>query len=180
MPEERPYPHITLSPRGVPCLDGTRHRVIDLVADHVAHGYSAAHIVEQYPDLTPAHIYAALAYYDDHQEAMDAALIASDAQAAHQCQRHAPHPTLVAARARQAGSCCGRPLRCARRPTLRSFSSRAAPVAKAACAPMPGVQCWIGMRPPSRGLTLPRTCVRCFSSCTRAAAISPRASWLGV
>lgn len=83
MPEDRPYLHITLHPRGIPCLDGTRHRVIDLVADHVAYGYSAAHIIEQYPDLTPAQVYAALAYDDDHQEAMDAALVASDVQAEH-------------------------------------------------------------------------------------------------
>jgi uncharacterized protein (DUF433 family) len=51
---DMPYPHITLNSRGVPCIDGTRHRVIDIVADHVAHGYSAAQIVEQYSDLTPA------------------------------------------------------------------------------------------------------------------------------
>jgi uncharacterized protein (DUF433 family) len=107
MPEDRPYPHITLTPRGVPCLDGTRHRVLDLVADHVAHGDRAAHIVEPYPDLTPAQVYAALAYDDDHQEAMDAALVASDAQAEHQRHHHTPHPKLVAARARQAGSCGG-------------------------------------------------------------------------
>jgi hypothetical protein len=35
MPEDRPYPYITLNPRGVPCLDGTRHRVLGLVTDHV-------------------------------------------------------------------------------------------------------------------------------------------------
>ena len=67
MREDTTYPHITLNARGVPCLDGTRHRVIDLVADHVAHGYSAAQIVEQYPDLTPAQVHAALTYYYDHQ-----------------------------------------------------------------------------------------------------------------
>jgi hypothetical protein len=54
MPEYTTYPHIALYARGVPCLDGTRHRVIDLVADHVAHGYRAAHIVEPCPDLTTA------------------------------------------------------------------------------------------------------------------------------
>ena len=48
------YPHITVNSRGVLCIDGTRHRVIDIVANHVAHAYSAAQIVEQYPDLTPA------------------------------------------------------------------------------------------------------------------------------
>ena len=103
MPEYTTYPHIALYARGVPCLDGTRHRVIDLVADHVAHGYSAAQIVEQYPDLTPAQIHAALTYYYDHQEAMDAALVASYMQTEQQRQRHTPHPKLVAARARQAG-----------------------------------------------------------------------------
>jgi uncharacterized protein (DUF433 family) len=112
-------PHITLNPRGVPCLDGTRHRVIDLVADHVAHGYSAAHIVEQYPDLTPAHVHAALTYYDDHQDTMDAALVTSDAQAEHQRHHHTPHPKLVAARARQAGSCCGCMWMCTSRPRSR-------------------------------------------------------------
>ena len=103
MPEDTLDPHMTLNARGVTCLDGTRHRVIDLVADHVAHGYSAAQIVEPSPDLTPAHVHAALAYYYDHQEAMDAALVASDAQAEQQRHHHTPHPKLVAARARQAG-----------------------------------------------------------------------------
>ncbi len=107
MPEDRPSPHITLNPHGVPCLDGTRHRVIDLVADHVAHGYSAAQIIEQYPDLTPAHVHASLTYYDDHQDTLDAALLASDAQAEQQRHHHAPDPKLIAARARQAGSCGG-------------------------------------------------------------------------
>jgi len=106
MPEDTTSPHITLKPRGVPCLDGTRHRVLDIVADHVAHGDRAAHIVEPYPDLTLAQVHAALTDDDDHQDALDTALVASDAQAEPQRQRHTPHPTLVAARARQAGSCC--------------------------------------------------------------------------
>jgi uncharacterized protein (DUF433 family) len=93
-------PHIPLNPRRVPCLDGTRPRVIDLVTDHVVQGYRAAHLVEPSPDLTPAHLYAALTSDDDHQDTLDAALDASDAQAEPQHQRHTPHPTLVAARAR--------------------------------------------------------------------------------
>jgi uncharacterized protein (DUF433 family) len=60
MQETTTYPHITINARGVPCIDGTRHRVIDIAADHIAHGYSAAQIVEQYPDLTPAQVHAAL------------------------------------------------------------------------------------------------------------------------
>jgi hypothetical protein len=76
--------------------------VIDIVADHVAHGYSAAQIVMHYPDLTPAQVHAALTYYYDHQEAMDAALIASYTAAEHQRRQQTPHPKLVSARLRQA------------------------------------------------------------------------------
>ncbi len=36
MREDATSPHITLNPRGVPCLDGTCHRVLDLVTDYVA------------------------------------------------------------------------------------------------------------------------------------------------
>jgi uncharacterized protein (DUF433 family) len=103
MHEDMTYPHITLNSRGVLCIDGTRHRVIDIVADHVAHGYGVAQIVEQYPHLTLAQVHAALTYYYDHQDAMDTALVASYAQAEHQRHHHTTHPKLVAARARQAG-----------------------------------------------------------------------------
>jgi uncharacterized protein (DUF433 family) len=116
MREDMTYPHITLNSRGVPCIDRTRHRVIDIVADHVAHGYSAAQIVEQYPNLTPVQVHAALTYYDDHQDAMDTALVASDAQAEHQRRHHTPHLKLVAARVRQAEQCCSYTWTCTSRP----------------------------------------------------------------
>ena len=102
MKQDVSYPHVTFNAQGKPCIDGTRHRVIDIVADHVAHGYSAAQIVEHYPDLTPAQVHAALVYYYDHQDAMDAALIASYSATEHLRQQHTPHPKLVAARAKQA------------------------------------------------------------------------------
>jgi uncharacterized protein (DUF433 family) len=95
------YPHITINSKSRPCIDGTRHRVIDIAADHVAHGYSAAQIVEHYPDLTPAQVHAALTYYYDHQDAMDADLMASYSATERLREQHTPHPKLVAARARQ-------------------------------------------------------------------------------
>ena len=101
MAQDITYPHVTFNTQGTPCIDGTRHRVIDIVADHVAHGYSAAQIVEHSPDLTPAHVHAALAYYYDHQDAMDAALLASYRATEHLRHQHTPHPKLVTARARQ-------------------------------------------------------------------------------
>ena len=97
------YTHLTVNTRGVLCIDGTRHRVMDIVADHVAHGYSAAQIVEQYPDLTLAQVHAALTYYYDHEDELTATLMASYAQAEHQRHQHRLHPKLVAARLRQTG-----------------------------------------------------------------------------
>lgn len=70
MPEDTPDPHVTLNPCRVPCLDVTRHRVIDLVGDHAVHGYRGAHIIEPSPNLTPAHVYAALAYDSALREAV--------------------------------------------------------------------------------------------------------------
>jgi uncharacterized protein (DUF433 family) len=96
------YPHLTVNARGVLCLDGTRHRVIDIVADHVAHGYSATQIVEQYPDLTLAQVHAALAYYYDHEDDLNTTLMASYADAEEQRRQHQPHPKLLTARMRQA------------------------------------------------------------------------------
>ena len=96
LPVLRQYFNRTFNSRGVPCIDDTRHRVLDIVADHVAHGYSAAHIVEQYPDLTPAQVHAALTYYYDHQDAMDTALIANYARAERQRHHHTLHPKLLA------------------------------------------------------------------------------------
>lgn len=54
MREDTADPHITLNPCGVPCLDATRHRALDLVADHVAYGNRVARIVEPDPDWMPA------------------------------------------------------------------------------------------------------------------------------
>ena len=102
MVSETTYPHVTINSQGRPCVDGTRHRVIDIAADHVAHGYSAAQIVEHYPDLTPAQVHAALTYYYDHQDVMDADLMASYSATEHLRGHHTPHPKLIAARARQA------------------------------------------------------------------------------
>ena len=91
------YPHIALNANGVLCIDQTRHRVIDIAADHVAYGYSAGQIVEQYPDLSFAQVHAALAYYFDHQEEMDAALIASYKHTEQLRKSQKLHPKLKAA-----------------------------------------------------------------------------------
>lgn len=53
-----------------------RIRVAQIAADHIGNGWSAEEIIRQYPHLTAAEVHAALAYYYDHREAIDAELAA--------------------------------------------------------------------------------------------------------
>lgn len=67
-----PYPHIVLDEREVPLIAGTTMKVIELVVAQRAYGWSPAELHFQYPHLTMGQIYSALAYYWDHQAALDA------------------------------------------------------------------------------------------------------------
>ena len=72
------YPHISEDSKvmsGSPCIDGTRIRVMDIVSASKA-GVSVDELQEYFSSrsLTLSEIYAALAYYFDHQEALEAAL----------------------------------------------------------------------------------------------------------
>ncbi len=53
---------------GRPRIKGTRIRVQDIVALHEFHGMSADEVVDGYPHITLADVYAALAYCHDHRE----------------------------------------------------------------------------------------------------------------
>lgn len=63
--------HVTLDDRGVAWIDDTNVKVIDVVADHLAHGTSPEEMHLQYPHLSMAQVCAALAYYYDHQAEFD-------------------------------------------------------------------------------------------------------------
>lgn len=91
------YPHISQTENGVPSIDGTRHRVVDIAADYIAHGYGAGQIVEQYPDLSHAQVHAALTYYFDHQDEIDATLIESYRHTEQLRKAHKIHPKIAAA-----------------------------------------------------------------------------------
>jgi len=56
---------------GKPCVAGTRIRVWDIHVWHDLQGQSPEEMVALYPQLTVADIYAALAYYLDHQKVID-------------------------------------------------------------------------------------------------------------
>ena len=65
------YAHMVLDDQDVPYLAGTDTKVIELVLDRVAYGWSAEEMHLQHPHLTLGQIHSALAYYWDHQEELD-------------------------------------------------------------------------------------------------------------
>jgi len=63
--------HIYKDEQGRAWIDNTRVKVIEVVLDHLAYGWSADEIHEQHQHLTLAQIHATLAYYYDHQAELD-------------------------------------------------------------------------------------------------------------
>jgi uncharacterized protein (DUF433 family) len=73
--------HIEITPGiagGKPRIAGHRITVDDVAVWHERLGMSVDEIASEY-DLTPADIHAALAYYFDHREEIDASIAASQA-----------------------------------------------------------------------------------------------------
>lgn len=64
--------HIRLDNACVAWVDDTNVKVIEVVLDRIAYGWSPEEIHFQHPHLSLAQIHAALSYYYDHQEEMDA------------------------------------------------------------------------------------------------------------
>jgi len=54
---ETRYEHIVLDDRGIPVLKGTTLKVIDLVVERLAYGWSPEELVFQHPSLTLGQIY---------------------------------------------------------------------------------------------------------------------------
>src|SRR5687767_268063 len=58
---------------------GHRIRVIDVVGWYEEQGMSADEIVEEFPTITKADVYAALAYYWDNKDELDRKMAADEA-----------------------------------------------------------------------------------------------------
>ncbi len=73
--------HIQLDDRGVAWVDDTNVKVIEVALDHLTHGYSPSENHFQHNGhLSLAQIHAALAWYYDHQEQLDAQITAQVAR----------------------------------------------------------------------------------------------------
>jgi uncharacterized protein (DUF433 family) len=62
---------IEIDSKGVAWLAGTKVKVVEVVLDKLAHGWSPEEIHFQHPHLTLAQIHAALTYYYENQSALD-------------------------------------------------------------------------------------------------------------
>ncbi|HTG18299.1 MAG TPA: DUF433 domain-containing protein [Blastocatellia bacterium] len=63
--------HIELDERGIAWITGANTKVIEVVLDKLAYGWSPEEIHFQHPALSLAQIHAALGYYYDHQAELD-------------------------------------------------------------------------------------------------------------
>jgi uncharacterized protein (DUF433 family) len=66
---------IELDDRGIAWITGTKVKVIEIATDKLAHGSSPEEMHLQYPYLSLAQIYAALAYYYEHQTEFEAEIL---------------------------------------------------------------------------------------------------------
>jgi uncharacterized protein (DUF433 family) len=68
---EMRYGHIALNEDRVPSITGTTIKVVELVVEQWAYGWSPEELHFQHPYLTLGQIHSALAYYWDHREELD-------------------------------------------------------------------------------------------------------------
>ena len=66
------YEHVELDEHDVPFVKGTPVKIVELVLDSRAYGWSPAELHFQHPQLGLGEIHSALAYYWDHREEFDA------------------------------------------------------------------------------------------------------------
>ncbi|MBO0798206.1 MAG: DUF433 domain-containing protein [Blastocatellia bacterium] len=62
---------IEIDEQGVAWISDTKVKVIEIALDKLVHGSSPEEIHFQYPHLSLAQVYAALAYYYEHQNELD-------------------------------------------------------------------------------------------------------------
>jgi len=75
-------PHIVRDERGVAWVDDTNVKVVELALDHLAYGWSAEAINEQFPHLSLAQIHAALAFFYDHSAEFEQEMLRREGEVA--------------------------------------------------------------------------------------------------
>lgn len=65
------YEHIVLNQAGVPVIKGTNTKIVEIVLEMKAYGWSPEEIHFQHPHLSLGQIHSALAYYWDNADEID-------------------------------------------------------------------------------------------------------------
>lgn len=94
--------HVTLDEKGIARIDNTRMKVIHVAANKRYHDATPEQMRESWPHLSLAQIHAALAYYYDHQEALDLEMD-RNAELAEQLRAVLPRSAAVQALRERAG-----------------------------------------------------------------------------
>ncbi len=68
---ETRYEHIQVTVDQVPMIVGTTMKVVELITNHLAYGWSPEELHFQHPYLSMGQIHSALAYYWDHKTELD-------------------------------------------------------------------------------------------------------------
>jgi uncharacterized protein (DUF433 family) len=63
---------IEIDEKGVPWISGANTKVVEVVLDKMAYGWSPEEMHRQHSHLSMAQIHAALSYYYEHQDEVDA------------------------------------------------------------------------------------------------------------
>ena len=92
---ETKYEHVILNEDNVPIIADTNTKVIELILDKIAYGWSPEELRFQHPHLTLGQIYSALAYYYDHQEILDR-VIEQQLKHVNQMEKNAQKTPLIA------------------------------------------------------------------------------------
>ena len=95
------YPHIEKREGQSACLQRLpRIRVAQIVMDYLAYGWSVEEMCRHHPYLYPAEAYAAMGYYYDHQDEIDAEIRAEWEQARQDKLHASPSPFVARMRER--------------------------------------------------------------------------------
>jgi len=86
-----PIHHISLDERGVAYIAGTSLKVAHVAIDAQTWGLTPQQIHDNFPHLSLAQIHAALAYYYDHRDEVEAQ-IARDTEAYERLRAEFPNP----------------------------------------------------------------------------------------
>jgi uncharacterized protein (DUF433 family) len=94
MTKKTEYKHIILNENQIPIIEGTTLKVVEIIMAKTAYGWSPEEIHFQHPYLTMSQIYAALAYYWEHQAELDADIEQTE-NYAEEMQKESPETPFV-------------------------------------------------------------------------------------